>query len=182
MTARRSIRRGRVLWDYAARRALHALRHLGEIHRRAQEGRAAHPMQTHELVDRARAAVDRIAAGAGELRLRLRGDQEGHASRLDLGRHRHLRLLRARRSDASRSGAARSRAPGSAWRSPSSTNSAASSPRGKGELVCTAAVPVDAGRLLERSRRPEISRRLLRSLSRASGITATSPSGPSTAA
>ena len=36
---------------------------------------------------------------------------------------------------------------------------------GKGELVCTQAVPVDAGRLLERSRRQEISRRLLRPLS-----------------
>ena len=35
----------------------------------------------------------------------------------------------------------------------------------KGELVCTHAVSVDAGRLLERRRRPEVSRRLLRSIS-----------------
>ena len=34
----------------------------------------------------------------------------------------------------------------------------------KGELVCTQAVPVDAGRLLERSRRQEIPRRLFRAL------------------
>ena len=53
---------------------------------------------------------------------------------------------------------------------------------GKGELVCTEAVPLDAGRLLERSRRQEVPRRLLRTASPTSGTTATSPSGPSTAA
>ncbi len=34
----------------------------------------------------------------------------------------------------------------------------------KGELVCTTAVPVDAGRLLERSGRPQVPRRVLRAL------------------
>ena len=53
--------------------------------------------------------VDRLAAGAGELRLRLRARQDGHSPRVDLGRHRHRQLLRRRQPDRARSGAARSR-------------------------------------------------------------------------
>ena len=42
--------------------------------------------------------VDRIAARARELRLRLSRDQDGRAPRLDLRRHRHRQLLRRRQS------------------------------------------------------------------------------------
>ena len=63
-----------------------------------------------------------------------------------------------------RSGAARSRGRASAWRSTSATTTARRSLAEKGELVCTTAVPVDAGRLLERSRRREVPRRLFRAL------------------
>ena len=46
--------------------------------------------------------LDRLAAVAGGLRLRLRRHQAGRPSRLDLRRHRHRLLLRARRSDRAR--------------------------------------------------------------------------------
>ena len=59
--------------------------------------------------ERADDDVHRIAAGAGELRLRLRARQEGHPPRVDLGRHRHRQLLRRRQSRSARSGAAKSR-------------------------------------------------------------------------
>ena len=57
------------------------------------------PRDTHDLSQRAHDDLDRLAAGAGEFRFRLRRDQAGHASRLDLRRHRHRLLLRARRAD-----------------------------------------------------------------------------------
>ena len=92
-------------------------------------------------LERAHADLDRLAARAGKFRLRLRRDQAGPASRLDLRRHRHRLLLRARRSRRSRSGAARSRGRASAWRSTSSTRTGRPVRGEKGELVCTRPFP-----------------------------------------
>ena len=104
------------------------------------------PRDTHDLSQRAHADLDRLAAGAGEFRFRLRRDQAGPASRLDLRRHRHRLLLRARRAD--EAGLAR-RDPGAGPRHGGRRlrRGRAGRSRGeKGELVCTRAVPVDAGR------------------------------------
>ena len=78
--------------------------HLGQVYRRDSQGgtrsradasarRAAHDV------------LDRVAARARGLRLRLRVGQEGIVPRVDLGRHRPRLVLRAGRSD--RSGVAR---------------------------------------------------------------------------
>ena len=84
-----------------ASRDVHPLRHVRQVHRRAQEGRADAGREPRPL-ERARHALDRLAAGARGVRLRLCGDQERPASRLHLRRHRHRRLLRARHSDQAR--------------------------------------------------------------------------------
>ena len=80
------------------------LRHLGEAHRRAAQaghsaGRAVRPRGA------AYDHLDRLAARTRGVRLRLRGDQGGRLPVVDLGRHRHRRLLRRRQPD--RSGLAR---------------------------------------------------------------------------
>ena len=66
---------------------------------------ALEPARTHDLERAARDPLDRLAAGARELRLRLPQHQDGPAPRLDLRRHRHRVVLRARQSD--RAGVAR---------------------------------------------------------------------------
>ena len=97
--------------------------------------------------------------------VRLRGRQGGRAPRLHLGRHRHLRLLRARHPD--QAGLAR-RDPGPGARaSPSTSSTTSGKPHGarQGRARLHEAVPVHADRLLERSRRQEVPRRLFRALS-----------------
>ncbi len=84
------------------------LRRVGEVHRRAAARRAvAHgdASPRHRADDR----VDRLAARARELRFRLRPRQARRAPGVDIGRHRHHRLVRRRQSQ--RPGLAR-RAPG----------------------------------------------------------------------
>ncbi len=54
---------GNILWDYAAGGGLHPLRHVGEIHRRFEEGRPR-PRTSHDLSALRAMHVDRLAAGA----------------------------------------------------------------------------------------------------------------------
>ena len=115
---------GNVLFDFAAGREDDAVRHLGEIHRRRAARPGFEPADTHDLSSVRTDRLDRLAAGAGELRLRLRRHQAGRASRLDLGRHRHRLAASCSASRPSRSGAARSRGRASAWRSTSGTTTA----------------------------------------------------------
>ena len=140
------------------------------------------PRETHDL-SRVRTILSTgsplVARG---LRLRLRAREARRAARVDLGRHRHRVVLRCAAIRRARSGAARCQCPASAWRSTCSTTTARRASEGAGELVCTRAVPVDAGRLLERRRRRALPRAPTSSASPASGTTATSPSGPRTAA
>ena len=89
---------GNALFDYADAERHDGLRHLGEIHRRGAQGGPAAARHARSL-ERPHADLDRLAARAGKFRLRLRRDQAGPASRLDLRRHRHRLLLRARRAD-----------------------------------------------------------------------------------
>ena len=72
-TARRSIRDGRMLFDFADAERMTHLRHLGQVHRRAarKAGARADARRTSSRALRT-IALDRLAARAGELRLRLR--------------------------------------------------------------------------------------------------------------
>ena len=89
---------------------------------RCAEGRACVPRDDARPRRAADDALDRLAAGAGELRLRLPArSRRDLLPGLDLGRHRHRLLLRARRARRCRCGAARSSAAASAWRSTCST-------------------------------------------------------------
>ncbi len=71
------------------------------------------PMDHHDLSSVQDHSLHRIAAGAGELRLRLRRHQARRPPRLDLRRHRYRLVLRARHPD--RTGMAR-RDPGARTR------------------------------------------------------------------
>ena len=145
-------------------RAGDLLRHLGEVHRRGQEGRlpAARPPRS---VDDPDDRLDRLAARAGELRLRLRRDQAA--------------TFISPRSPAAPT-SSRASSLGVAWRpvwrgeiqGPGLGMAVdvfderrPPARRRQGRARLHAAVPVDAGRLLERSRRREIPRRLFRALS-----------------
>ena len=63
-----------------------SVRHLREVHRRGRQGRAA-PARHALARDPADDDVDGIAAGARELRLRLRARQARHPPGVDLRRH-----------------------------------------------------------------------------------------------
>ena len=78
-------------------RAHDRVRHLRQVPRgRGQErARAAREPRPGERAD---AALDGLAALAAELRLRVRAHQAGSLPLVDLGRHRHRLLLRARLS------------------------------------------------------------------------------------
>ena len=125
--------------------------------------------------------VDRLAAGAGELRLRVRRDRHRRPPRVDLRRHRHRQLLRRRQPE--RAGLAR-RAAGarrSAWTSTSSTTPdgrcatppASSSASGRFRRCRSASGTIRTAR----STAPPTSRSFP-----ASGVTATGCAAPSTAA
>ena len=62
---------GNVLFDFAAGRADDLLRHLGEISSTPCARPGSRRSQTHDLSTRAHDRLDRLAAVAGELRLRL---------------------------------------------------------------------------------------------------------------
>ena len=140
------------------------------------------PAETHDLSSAARHAVDRLAAGAGGLRLRLRGRSSATCISPPSPAAPTSSAASCSAFRPSPCGAARSRGRGSGLPSTWSTTTASRVTRGKGELVCTKPFPVHAGRLLERSRRQEVSTPPTSTASPTSGITATSPSGPSTAA
>ena len=116
----------------------------------------------HDLSTRAHDHLDRLAARAGRLRLRLSSTSSRTCTRLDLRRHRHRLLLRARQSD--RPGLAR-RDPGArlgmaveVWDDDGKPVTPS-----KGELVCTRR----SRRCRSASgttRRQEIPRRLFRAL------------------
>ena len=120
-----------------------AVRHLGQVHRRGRQGRAVGRAQTHDLDARAHDALDRLAARARELRLRLRSASSATSA-------------------CPRSPAAPTSSPASSLRQPdrAGRGAARSSARGlgmavevfderraqpvaaqKGELVCTAPFP-----------------------------------------
>ena len=146
----------------------------------AQKKIALVPRKDCEPRHRAHDVLDRQPAGAGELRLRLPVREGRPLPVVDLRRHRHRVLLRARHADAA----------GVARRDPvprprdgrrrATTRTGTPLVRREGRARLHVAVPVDAGRLLERSRRRQVSRRLLRALPRRSGATATGSRSPST--
>ena len=123
------------------RRALHLLRHLGQVHRRAAARPASRRPTRHDL-----AALRTIASTGSPLVPEsfdyvYRRQSSATSACLDLRRHRHRLLLRAAATRSARSGAARSRRAASAWRSRCSTRTAGRSIGEKGELVCTAPFP-----------------------------------------
>ena len=136
------------LFDFAEDSPHDPFRDLGEIHRRGQEIRSRARRDPRPRQP-AHHDVDRLAAGAGELRFRLPLHQARPLPVLDLGRHRHRLLLRARQPDGAgparpdpgswaRHGRARVRRPGPRR------------PRREGRAGVRAPVPGDAGKILER--------------------------------
>ena len=98
------------------------------------------PRETHALGTRADDDVDRIAAGARELRLRLRARQARHPPGVDLRRHRHRQLLRRRQPD--RPGVARRDPVPRARHGRGRVGRAGpAGARAEGELVCTTPFP-----------------------------------------
>ena len=112
--------------------------------------------------------LDRLSAVAGGLRVRLRRGEGRRAPGVDLRRHRPVRLLRRRRSDPA-GVAGEIQGPGSGWPSTCATRTASRSRPARGELVCTAPVPLDAAGVLGRRRRLVVPRRLLRAIPRRVG-------------
>ena len=90
---------------------------------------------------RAHDPLDRLAARRPRASTTSTRREAARAARLDLGRHRHRVVLRARQSRRRRCVAARSRCRASAWRSRCSTTRAGRCAQGKGELVCTRPFP-----------------------------------------
>ena len=181
-TARRSSTAGRVLWDFAdAERMTHFGTSAKYID--ALKKIALVPRKDYELSSAAHDVLDRQPARAGELRLRLpvRSRTTCCLSSISGGTD-IVSLLRARRCRRCRCGAARSSAAASAWTVDVFDDERAAGARRAGRARLHDAVPVDADRLLERSRRRQVPRGVLRALSRASGATATASRSPSTAA
>ena len=106
-----------ILFDYAREGAHHPLRHLGRSSSTRWRSAAWRRWIRTTCRGAAHDHLDRLAARAGELRLRLRDDQEGRLPRLDLRRHRHHGRLRRRAARCCRSIAASCSAGRSAWRS-----------------------------------------------------------------
>ena len=175
--------RGRILWDLADAEQHDALRHLGQVHRRASKKIALVPRKDYTLAQRAHDALDRLPAGARELRLRLP-------------------VREARRAACRRSPAAPTSSPASRWAIPTL-------PVWRGELQCRGlghgrrgvrrataspcaaregrarvhvAVPVDAGAASGTIRTAPSTAPPTSSAFPASGATATGPSSPSTTA
>ena len=156
---------GNRLFDLAQAEAGHRLRHQRQVHRRGQEGRAR-AGQDARSERAARDSLDRLAAGARELRLRLPQHQGGPAPRLDLRRHRHHVAASRSAIRSRRCGAASCRPAASAWRSRCGTSGARPVVGEPGELVCVKPFPSMPVGFLERSRRQPLPRRLFRALPR----------------
>ncbi len=131
------------------RRRRDPARHLGQADRRPGQGRSGarpHP----RAGDAAHDLLDRFAAVARRLPLRLRPREGRRAPGVDLGRHRSVRRASCSATRPARCGRARSSAPalGMAVDVWSDDGRPVPAGGGAGELVCTRALPVDAARLL----------------------------------
>ncbi len=117
--------RGRILWDFADAEQHDALRHLGEVHRRA----ARRSRWCRARTSRWRTVRTMLSTGsaarAGELRLRLPVREARRAPGVDLRRHRH-RVAASRSAYPTLPGLARRDAGARprAWTSTSSTRTA----------------------------------------------------------
>ena len=144
---------GNVLFDFAEAERMTLFRHVGEVHRCGAQGRVC--SRATRMICRAcgRSASTGSPLSPESFDFVYDGDQAGRAPRLDLRRHRHRLLLRARHPDRARLCAARSRGRASAWRSTSGTMTGQPRARREGRTRLHQRLPLDAGRVLERSRR-----------------------------
>ena len=154
---------GNRLFDLAQAGSDQHLRHQRQVHRCPQEG-GARARPDPRSVGAARDPLDRLAAGAGELRLRLPEHQAAtctspRSPAAPTSSPASRSAIRSRRS-----GAASCRPAGSAWRSRSGTTQGEPVVGEPGELVCTRPFPSMPVALLERSRRQPLPARLLRAL------------------
>ena len=99
---------GNVLFDLADETGMTLFGTSAQIHRRGGEGGSGAD-DVASAGDRAHDHVNRIAAGAGRLRFRVRANQTRRPPGLDLRRNGHRRTLWRRESERRRCGAARSR-------------------------------------------------------------------------
>ena len=182
MTARRSTPTRSVLFDLADTENMTHLRHLGQVHRRAgkaQREADGYPSAGQRARPWPRPASPLVPESFDYVYDNIKQDL---LPVLDLRRHRHRVLLRARQPAAAgvsrRDPVPRLGHEGRGVRRRGQAGRAAK----KGELVCSAPVPVDADRVLERPGRQKVSRRLFRDAFPASGAMATTWSSPSAAA
>ena len=159
----------------------HAVRHVGQVPRLAAARPGCARRDTHVARDAcARSPRPARRSSAEGFALRLRRGEARRAPRVDLGRHRPVRVPRRRRSRPGRCTRARSSGPASGWPSTCSTTTGARSG------------PGDAGRARVHARRSRRCRsgfwddpgderfraHLLRAVPGRAGTRATSPSGP----
>ena len=155
---------GNVLFDYVDEAGVNVFGTSAKWIEFGQEGRpsSARDAQAQNHADD---DLDGLAALSGKLRVRLRRHQAGCRSGLHLGRHRYLLLFRARKPAS----------PGLQWRNPRAwawhgrrclRRSRAAHAVGHGRACLHQTLPLNAGLFLERPRRPQISQRLFRALSR----------------
>ena len=112
MTARPSIPTADILFDYADAEHDDPLRHLGQIHRRAAQGRPRADRDARSVCRCARCAPTGSPLAPESFDYVYDEHQGRRPPRLDLRRHGHRLLLRAGQPDICRSGAARSRGAG----------------------------------------------------------------------
>ena len=164
---------GDALFRLRRRRGHDAFRNVGALSRSAEQDRPAAGGQS-SACRLAHDVFHRLAAGAGELRLRLPLHQAGPVPVVDLRRHRHRRLLRARQSGSARP-ARRAAMRGARHGDGGLERYRRGRGRREGRARVHAAVPVDAGGLLERRGRRALPRHLFPALPPASGTMAISP-------
>ena len=175
-TARRSSTAARALWDFAEDERI---THFGTSAKYIDAAKkiGVVPRKDYELAALAHDVLDRQPARARELRLRLPVREGRPLPVVDLRRHRHRLLLRARQSDAA--GLARRAAvprPRHGGRRLRRRRQADPGRERQGRARLHGAVSVDAGRLLERSRRRASTAPRTSSAFPASGVTATTSS------
>ena len=179
-TARRSIRTRALLFDLAERERVAVFGTSAKfIDAAAKAG--IEPVKTHDLSPLRTRALDRLAARARGLRLGLRAREARRPLVVDLGGHRHHRLLRRRQPD--RAGLAR-RDPGALPRHAGGglRRAGAQPARREGRARLHGALPVRSARLLERSRTAGASAPPTSRSTPASGATAISRSSRPTTA
>ena len=136
------------------------LRHLRQVHRRSQES-GPRPGTDPRSLEAEGNPLHRLATGSRELRLRLRVHQARRLPLLHQRRHRHHLLLRGRQPH--RAGPSRrDPVPGARARRARIRRRRAQRRRREGRARVHPRLSFDARRLLERSRRAQVPRRLLR--------------------